>query len=131
MLCFIIVFKWGMWGAAIATGIAQMGSFAFLCTHFYNGNSTIMFERKPRFSPVIIWKIIVNGFPSFIIEFAIAVVILLLDLFYENDRRNGSCSFLNCCLCVLYFQNDLQRTFVSRNTAYCKFQLYGAKKRTD
>ena len=77
---FIIVFKWGMWGAAIATGIAQMGSFAFLCTHFYNGNSTIMFEKKLRFSPVIIWKIIVNGFPSFIIEFAIAVVTLLFNL---------------------------------------------------
>lgn len=77
---FIIVFKWGMWGAAIATGIAQMGSFAFLCTHFYNGNSTIMFEKKLRFSPIIIWKIIVNGFPSFIIEFAIAVVTLLFNL---------------------------------------------------
>lgn len=77
---FIIVFKWGMWGAAIATGIAQMGSFAFLCTHFYNGNSTIIFEKKLRFSPVIIWKIIVNGFPSFIIEFAIAVVTLLFNL---------------------------------------------------
>lgn len=77
---FIIVFKWGMWGAAIATGIAQMGSFAFLCTHFYNENSTIIFEKKLRFSPVIIWKIIVNGFPSFMIEFAIAVVTLLFNL---------------------------------------------------
>ncbi len=77
---FILVFKWGMWGAAIATGIAQMGSFAFLCTHFYNGNSNIMYEKKLRFSPVIVWKIIVNGFPSFIIEFAIAVVTLLFNL---------------------------------------------------
>lgn len=77
---FIIVFKWGMWGASIATGLAQMGSFAFLCLHFYNGNSDIKFEKKLRFSPMITGKIIINGFPSFIIEFAIAIVTLLFNL---------------------------------------------------
>ena len=77
---FILVFKWGMWGAAIATGISQMCSFLFLCLHFYNGNSDIKFEKKINFSPIITWKIIVNGFPSFIIEFAIAIVTLLFNL---------------------------------------------------
>lgn len=77
---FIIVFKWGMWGAAIATGIAQMGSFAFLCTHFLNGESDLKLEKKLKFSPVITGKILVNGFPSFVIEFAIAVVTLLFNL---------------------------------------------------
>lgn len=77
---FILVFKWGIWGAAVATGLAQMCSFLFLCTHFYNGHSDIKFEKKFNFSPVLIWKIITNGFPSFIIEFAIAVVTLLFNL---------------------------------------------------
>ena len=118
---FIIVFKWGMWGAAAATGIAQLCSFIFLMFHFYNGTSDIKIEKKLKLSPIIMGKIIINGFPSFIIEFAIAIVTLLFNLVsYENDRRNRSSSFFNCSLCILYFQNDIQ-WFFSRNTAYCKF----------
>ena len=77
---FIIVFKWGMWGAAAATGIAQLCSFIFLMFHFYNGTSDIKIEKKLKLSPIIMGKIIINGFPSFIIEFAIAIVTLLFNL---------------------------------------------------
>ena len=77
---FIIVFKWGIWGAATATGLSQVCSFLFLWLHFYNGSSEIRFEKKLRFSPKIITKILINGFPSFIIEFAIAVVTLLFNI---------------------------------------------------
>lgn len=77
---FIIVFKWGMWGAATATGISQVCSFIFLWLHFYNGTSDIKIEKKLKFSIKIIIRIIINGFPSFIIEFAIAVVTLLFNI---------------------------------------------------
>lgn len=77
---FIMVFKWGIWGAATATGLSQVCSFLFLWLHFYNGSSEIRFEKKLRFSPKIITKILINGFPSFIIEFAIAVVTLLFNI---------------------------------------------------
>ena len=77
---FIMVFKWGIWGAATATGLSQVCSFLFLWLHFYNGSSEIRFEKKLKFSPKIIIKILTNGFPSFIIEFAIAVVTLLFNI---------------------------------------------------
>lgn len=77
---FIMVFKWGMWGAAIATGISQLCSFLFLWLHFRNGSSDIKIEKKLKFSPIILAKIIINGFPSFIIEFAIAIVTLLFNI---------------------------------------------------
>lgn len=77
---FIMVFKWGIWGAAVATGISQVCSFIFLCLYFTNGTSDIKFEKRVKPSLIISGKIIVNGFPSFIIEFAIAVVTLLFNI---------------------------------------------------
>ncbi len=77
---FILVFKWGIWGAATATGLSQLCSFIFLWLHFYSDSSSIKLEKKLHFSISIVGRILVNGFPSFIIEFAIAVVTLLFNI---------------------------------------------------
>ncbi len=70
---FIFQMDMGMKGAALATGIAQGVSFIYLAGHF--------FRRKCSIRPAIttirmscILRIMNNGFPSFILEFAVAVV---------------------------------------------------------
>ncbi len=70
---FIFQMDMGMKGAALATGIVQGVSFIYLAGHF--------FRRKCSIRPAItsiriscILRIMNNGFPSFILEFAVAVV---------------------------------------------------------
>lgn len=42
---FIMVFHWGVWGAALATGLAQLGSLIFFLIYFLSGKSNLRFRR--------------------------------------------------------------------------------------
>jgi len=70
---FIFDFDMGMMGASLATGIAQTLSLLYLIGHFFRKKCGI----KPELVGLdfkYIKRIINNGFPSFILEFAVAVV---------------------------------------------------------
>ena len=70
---FIFHFDMGMIGASLATGIAQTLSLLYLIGHFFRKKCGI----KPELVGLdfkYIKRIINNGFPSFILEFAVAVV---------------------------------------------------------
>lgn len=70
---FIFEMDMGMKGAALATGIAQAVSFLYLVGHFFRKKCTI----RPVITPLdlrCVGRIMNNGFPSFILEFAVAVV---------------------------------------------------------
>lgn len=75
---FIIKFNWGMTGAAYATGIAQMASAIFLFAYFFKKDSKIKLI-KTSFDPKILKRILLNGFPSFILEFAVAIITILFN----------------------------------------------------
>jgi len=70
---FIFQMDMGMKGAALATGIAQAVSFFYLAGHFFRKKCSI----HPVVSPLelrCITRTMNNGFPSFILEFAVAMV---------------------------------------------------------
>lgn len=75
---FIIKFGWGMTGAAYATGIAQMGSALFLFAHFFKKNCNIK-AVKTKVDFNMIKRILLNGFPSFILEFAVAIITIMFN----------------------------------------------------
>lgn len=75
---FIIKFKWGMYGAAYATGIAQMASALFLLSYFFKKDCNIKFIKE-KLDFQIIKRICLNGFSSFILEFAVAVITILFN----------------------------------------------------
>ncbi|WP_442878053.1 MATE family efflux transporter [Cetobacterium sp.] len=75
---FIIKFNWGMTGAAYATGIAQMASAIFLFVYFFKKDSKIKLI-KTSFDSNILKRILLNGFPSFILEFAVAIITILFN----------------------------------------------------
>lgn len=75
---FIFEFKWGMWGAAVATGCAPIVGLIILSTHFIRKNNTIKLV-KPKWDFGIIKRILSNGSSSFIIEISAGIVIFAFN----------------------------------------------------
>lgn len=90
---FIMVFKWGIFGGAIATAIGQLCSFLFLIKYFLRFGST--FKYKVSIIKIkYLLKICSIGFPSFIMEFAVALITILFNIsFMEYSGEIGVSSF--------------------------------------
>lgn len=81
ILDYIFIFKMdmGMAGGAIATVIGSIASVTLLLTHFFTKKNTIKLI-KGRMDIKIINKILHSGLPSFLIEIASGIVILVFNL---------------------------------------------------
>jgi MATE family, multidrug efflux pump len=75
---FIFIFKWGMMGAAAATGISQLIYTLVLATHFISSKNTLGIV-KDGFNFRVLRRIIKIGFPSFITDGFGGVIIFLLN----------------------------------------------------
>lgn len=78
-ILFIVVFKWEMFGAAIATGIAQSIALAVFLTHFLSGKSSLRLVRIKKPFLGIYKKIIPLGLSDFSGEISIALVTFLFN----------------------------------------------------
>lgn len=80
---FIIVFKWGMIGAAIATSIAPLLSLVILSKHVYWGKPTFKWIKTPiQFQTIK--SIVFAGSASFIIELSTAIGLIVFNLIIFN-----------------------------------------------
>lgn len=77
---FIFNFNMGISGAAIATALSQFISFVLLFGAFLSGKSVIRLKlSRFTFSPVVHWRTIRNGLPSFIRQALASVATILLN----------------------------------------------------
>lgn len=76
---FIFPLKLGMFGAALATGIAPIVSTLILVPYFYKKQNTFHLV-KPQWRLQEVRKVMVIGLPSFITELSSGLVILLFNL---------------------------------------------------
>lgn len=76
---FIMVYKWGMSGAALATSISQVIGTIVLCTHFFNKKTTLKIEISIRLKEGINFtkRIFKIGVPNFINEITLGMVIVI------------------------------------------------------
>ncbi len=72
---FIFIFHWGLKGAAFATGIGQIVSFAYLIFHFVLHKGKLHFIM-PKFDMKDMGRIFKNGLPNFISQMSITLVII-------------------------------------------------------
>ncbi len=72
---FIFIFHWGLKGAAFATGIAQIISFTYLIFHFVSHKGQLFFHIQ-KLNIVDIKRILKNGFPNFISQISITLIII-------------------------------------------------------
>ncbi len=75
---FVLVFKWGIQGAAIATGLSQLMSFSVFFTHFIVKKTSFRFAKiKPTLKEILVLAKL--GFADSLTEFSIAFVIFMYN----------------------------------------------------
>lgn len=90
---FIMVFKWGIIGAAVATAIGQLCSLLFLVKYFFRFGCHFKYKLVALKYKYMV-KIMTIGFPSFIMEFAIAFITVLFNLsFMKYSGELGVSAF--------------------------------------
>lgn len=77
---FIFVFGWGIAGAAWATVIAQVISFAWVFLYFNSPRTALRFRlANMRLDPAIVRRILAIGFAPFSIQAAMSALLLVLN----------------------------------------------------
>ena len=81
---FIFKFHLGIEGGAYATAISQIVAAIYLCRHFVG--STFKLDLSWKNLDFRIMKRIINiGFPSFVLEFAVAIITVLLNIAFMKE----------------------------------------------
>lgn len=75
---FIFQFHWEVFGAALATGLAQLGSMLFFLSYFLSGKSNLKF-RKFKFHPGQFRRILPLGIADCSIELMLGLLTLLYN----------------------------------------------------
>lgn len=89
ILDYVMVMKlrWGVFGAAFATGLSQGIVIIFYLKHFLSGRGTLRFS-KFRLDMPLIWRKFKNGLPSGVTEFSAGIIIFFFNqaiLNYINE----------------------------------------------
>ena len=91
---FIMKFGFGIFGAATATGIGQLFSMLFLVRYFMKPGSRFKFSFENRIKMDVMKKIAAIGFPSFIMEFTVALITILFNIsFMKYSGEMGVSAF--------------------------------------
>lgn len=75
---FIMEFRWGVRGAAWATGISQLVSCIGFMAHFIAGRSKLKLTR-PVFDTDDIWAMVSTGFPEAVTEFSTGIMVYFFN----------------------------------------------------
>lgn len=106
VLDYIFIFKlnFGIVGGAVATAISQVVSALYLCRHFIG--STFRFKMNWQILDFsMLRRILEIGFPSFILEFAYAVVTILLNIaFMRTVGVFGTAAYSITCYSFMFFR---------------------------
>lgn len=96
---FIMVFHWGIRGAAIATVISQVAAFVWQCIQLSDRNELIHLQRGTfRLRPDLVGNMLTIGLSPCIMNSAACIVVLIINrslLTYGGDLAIGAYSIVN------------------------------------
>ena len=91
---FVLGLKWGVAGAAIATGIALMFSLGYIGFYIYQSKNNLTFKGFRLSFKLSGWKRVFElGFPSFASELAFAVGFILINQYMIQFGKHAVASF--------------------------------------
>ena len=101
---FIFQLNFGIVGGAVATAISQIISALYLCGHFIG--STFRFEMSwKKLDFRLLKRILSIGFPSFVLEFAVAVITVLFNIaFMEAAGVFGTAAYSIICYSFMFYR---------------------------
>lgn len=118
---FIVIFGWGIEGAAYATGISQAMIIFMLLPHFFTKKSTLCLV-KPKGSWNTMLKILKNGSSEFVNEASAGIVVLIFNFaMLKAFGTNGVASytiigyFIMINTMVSFAISDALQTIMSKN----------------
>lgn len=122
----VFTFDLGIIGAGIATCLCSFVSLIVMSTHFLNKNNSLMiFINGEVFKPI--FKIFINGFPSFIIDLSMGILTIIYNRqiikYFDNDVLSIYGIIINISTlvqCCSYGIGEASQPLVSQN--------FGAKK---
>ena len=94
---FIFKFKWGIQGAALATGIGQIMTIIILMNHFIFKKGALRFKRA-SFNSDVLKSIVMIGFPSFLAEITFSMIIFFYNIaliFFVGSKALTAFSVIN------------------------------------
>ena len=92
--CFVVLLKWGVAGASIATGIALIFSLGYIGFYIYQSKNNLTFRGFRLSLKLEGWgRVFELGFPSFASELAFAVGFILINQFMLKFGRHAVSSF--------------------------------------
>lgn len=120
-LILVAYLQMGHEGAALATGLAAMATFLFLCVPFLTKMTTIKFYWQKSDIPEVL-QAAINGFPEFIDEFSVAIIFVVFNwIIMKELGENGIAAFsiinymILAGLIISYGISDSLQPLVSRN----------------
>lgn len=122
----VFTFDLGIIGAGIATCLCSFVSLIVMSTHFLNKNNSLaVFINGEVFKPI--FKIFINGFPSFIIDLSMGILTIIYNRqiikYFDNDVLSIYGIIINISTlvqCCSYGIGEASQPLVSQN--------FGAKK---
>lgn len=104
---FLFVFRFGIWGAALATDISMFITAFFVLQHFFVPSHALTFRRGTyRLNRRIVWSVISIGMAPFCINFAAAAVNAIVNnslYFYGGDNAIAAVVVFNRFVTVFVF----------------------------
>jgi Na+-driven multidrug efflux pump len=108
-------------GAALATGLAAMLIFIFLCIPFLAQRTTLKFYWRKKDIPEV-FQAALSGFPEFIDEFSVGIIVVVFNwIIMKKLGENGIAAFsiinymILTGLVISYGISDSLHSVVSRN----------------
>ena len=101
---FIFIFKWGIKGAAIATGLGQILTVLVILLHFLFKKGHLSFG-KSRIYKENIFNFVRIGFPSFFMEITFSIIIFCMNLAIlkiGNENQMASFGIINYLTTIVY-----------------------------
>ncbi|MCR5713613.1 MAG: MATE family efflux transporter [Bacteroidales bacterium] len=91
---FIVVFKWGLAGAAVATAFSQAAGSASALLYFASANDSLLHLAHPRFDATVFWRACANGSSEMVSSIAFSFIAVLYN--YQLMRYAGSDGVAAC-----------------------------------
>lgn len=118
---FVVYLQMEQEGAALATGLAAMLIFVFLCVPFLVKRTTLRFYWRKKDIPEV-FKAALSGFPEFVDEFSVGIIVVVFNwIIMKKLGENGIAAFsiinymILTGLVISYGISDSLQSVVPRN----------------